>query len=391
MCSTWEQTTTDHLFWPSSCWKASRSIACYLLPIIGALATLHDAGIVHRDIKPSNIFLRDGARNAREPKLLDFGLAHTLSDARLTRSGLAMGTPLYMAPEQARGDSVGPAADVWSMGVVLYECLAGCMPFQDKSPATYAAPGLASRLRPLSETAPQLPSPLAYAVERALRRDLSQRYRSMRELAQGLVISAQTCDIRAPSDPDPVGLPELHAWQSSHAAANTISAAAVVSRVGLSGSGAEAQDLAPTPASPTSHRGGAGRPRHVVLGVSALLIALSVALGYGWLGQVRTATPAPTAAPLRDAVSAPNVAPQPAEPTAMPIANEQRVPSIASSASSPEPVRDAAVSAGAPSRNNAPAPRPVRRTKSKVAPAPRPPHSDAPAVPNPFHVESDWR
>src|SRR5688572_7429957 len=88
----------------------------WLLPVIGALAVLHDAGIVHRDIKPSNIFLSRGPHQTTVPKLLDFGLARAVSDARLTRSGVVIGTPFYMAPEHAAGGSVGPGADVWSMG-----------------------------------------------------------------------------------------------------------------------------------------------------------------------------------------------------------------------------------------------------------------------------------
>jgi serine/threonine-protein kinase len=92
----------------------------WLLPILGALSTLHANDIVHRDVKPSNIFLRSGPRFEVESKLLDFGLARTMSDLRLTRSGMVLGTPLYMSPEQAGGEAVGPQTDVWSMGVVLF-------------------------------------------------------------------------------------------------------------------------------------------------------------------------------------------------------------------------------------------------------------------------------
>ena len=86
----------------------------WLLPIMGALAFLHDADIVHRDVKPSNIFLSSLPRHPIRPKLLDFGLARTISDLRLTRSGTVIGTPLYMAPEHASGQPTGPQSDVWS-------------------------------------------------------------------------------------------------------------------------------------------------------------------------------------------------------------------------------------------------------------------------------------
>jgi eukaryotic-like serine/threonine-protein kinase len=105
--------------------------------ILGALQALHDLGIVHRDLKPSNIFLtRHGC------KLLDFGLARTMdatitddpnqtrTTASLTAPGLIVGTPHYMAPEQAGGLPAGPAADIFAVGSILYEMLTGRRPFE---------------------------------------------------------------------------------------------------------------------------------------------------------------------------------------------------------------------------------------------------------------------
>ncbi|MGL4551271.1 MAG: serine/threonine-protein kinase, partial [Gemmataceae bacterium] len=86
----------------------------------------HDAGVVHRDLKPANVLLRDGT-----PKITDFGLAKKLDvDDGHTRSGTVMGTPSYMPPEQAAGEGVGPAADVYALGAVLYEMLVGQPPFK---------------------------------------------------------------------------------------------------------------------------------------------------------------------------------------------------------------------------------------------------------------------
>jgi len=86
----------------------------------------HDRGVVHRDLKPANVLFTADC----EPKVADFGLAK-VGDTGLTASGAVMGTPAYMAPEQARGDMrhVGPATDVWALGAVLYECLTGRPPF----------------------------------------------------------------------------------------------------------------------------------------------------------------------------------------------------------------------------------------------------------------------
>src|SRR5690606_2391513 len=94
------------------------------------LAVAHRRGIVHRDLKPSNVFLREGRSDGAT--LLDFGVARRMRDARgpQTRTGALIGTPNYMAPEQASGDrAIGPAADVFALGCMLYECLIGAPPF----------------------------------------------------------------------------------------------------------------------------------------------------------------------------------------------------------------------------------------------------------------------
>src|SRR5205085_1816586 len=94
------------------------------------LAAAHDQGLVHRDVKPANILLENGDERV---KITDFGLARAADDASLTQSGVIAGTPQYMAPEQARGEPIGPRTDLFSLGSVLYALCSGHAPFRANS------------------------------------------------------------------------------------------------------------------------------------------------------------------------------------------------------------------------------------------------------------------
>jgi hypothetical protein len=104
-----------------------------ILPIVDALVAAHAKGVVHRDIKPDNVFLADDDGRL-QPKLLDFGIAKTttgLDERRLTRTGTVVGSPEYLSPEQARGaEGIDFRTDIWSLSVVIYECLTGQLPFE---------------------------------------------------------------------------------------------------------------------------------------------------------------------------------------------------------------------------------------------------------------------
>jgi Protein kinase domain len=162
-----------------------------LLPIADALAALHARGILHRDIKPSNIFLAE-VGDTIVPKLLDFGVSRAVGDPRSTRAGTVLGTPMYMAPEHASGAGATPASEVWSLGVVLYECLVGAAPYRSLEPKVLATLVLAGSVLPLRARAPHLPRQLCAVIESSLVRDERVRCGDMLLFAEALVSAAGT-------------------------------------------------------------------------------------------------------------------------------------------------------------------------------------------------------
>jgi serine/threonine-protein kinase len=159
-----------------------------LLPIADGLVSAHDKGIVHRDLKPDNIFLARDAFARLQPKLLDFGIAKVQShaDSKLTRDGFAVGSPGYMAPEQALGrDDIDPRADVWAFCVVLYECITGRLPFE--------APNYNAMMRAIVEDSPAPTTAfgagdqaLWQIISKGLTKRRSLRFGSMQELGRAL-------------------------------------------------------------------------------------------------------------------------------------------------------------------------------------------------------------
>ena len=150
-----------------------------------ALAVMHKGGLIHRDLKPGNILVREDG----EPVVMDFGLARSFSDPgqRMTVTGQVVGTPVYMPPEQVRGEqsALGPGADVYSLGVILYELLTGQPPFGGPlalvcAQILHASPPPPSRLRP--ELSPELDA----LCLKALAKEPEQRYPSMAEFAAAL-------------------------------------------------------------------------------------------------------------------------------------------------------------------------------------------------------------
>jgi serine/threonine-protein kinase len=173
------------------------------LPALRGLAHAHERGVVHRDIKPSNLFLAREGDGAVVPKIIDFGISKIThgDDASmvLTTTGEVFGTPAYMSPEQLRGArNVDARSDVWAFGVLLYECLAGTLPVASENYNVLVHEVLSGRRRPLHEAAPDVPTPLADVVMRALAMDPADRFAHAGALLAALTPFASTLRPSAP-------------------------------------------------------------------------------------------------------------------------------------------------------------------------------------------------
>ena len=155
--------------------EAARIVAA----VADALEAAHQAGVVHRDVKPGNVFLTA----AGEVKVLDFGIASAAGDTTIT-TGALIGTAAYLAPERALGHRATPAADIYALGVILYELLAGHRPFTADSDVELAIAHVNADPPPLTEAAPAAPPSLAAACHQALAKDPRARPGSAAEFAR---------------------------------------------------------------------------------------------------------------------------------------------------------------------------------------------------------------
>ena len=153
--------------------------------VAGALQAAHERGVIHRDIKPANILMQDG-----QPVISDFGIALAVSTgggSRLTETGVSLGTPHYMSPEQATGDAhVGPATDIYALGCVLYEMLVGEPPYTASTPQAVLGKIITEPPAPVTKQRKSVPSNVEATVNRALEKVPADRFTGAQDFARAL-------------------------------------------------------------------------------------------------------------------------------------------------------------------------------------------------------------
>ena len=300
------------------------------------LQKAHDAGVVHRDIKPANLFL--AKRDAGEVinKLLEFGIAKVKMDqaqdaetAALTRTGSMLGSPLYMSPEQARGNNkdIDHRADIWSLGVVLYQALAGKTPWNDITALGQLILAICQDTPASVQVhAPWVSAEVAAIIHKCMKQDASQRFQSAMEMFQAIrplignswtitddmimsldnTARAQVAPRMTASLPPPAPRSTMASLSQSNPSGQTTHDAASLSHSQTMLAGSQA---------------GASGSSKTTLGLAAALVAV-VGIGGTYAFMSRTSSPPPAAPQAQQVVAPPVPAPPPAAapPSAVPAA-----------------------------------------------------------------------
>ncbi len=321
-------------------------VAFILAQVLSALAAAHAEGMVHRDVKPDNVFLVSGAPVPDFVKVLDFGIAklgaQSAAGARLTSTGAMLGTPAYMAPEQARGADVDARADIYAVGATLYQALSGRLPFEEPSLQAMLFAIVEKTPPSLAEVRPDLPPELVAVVDRAMAKDRAGRYSSAEEMRAALapwapVAATQTAAGLAPDVA--VNAPTMAVAGATPAPASPV----VVRSNPKAPVSAQPTPVASSASSPPSR--GRSSAATIVLGIVAGLVAIT-AIVMGSLVMMARARNARDAAedsvrPEREVTSAASasatIATVAPSASAVPSAIDSAPSATASSAPPPRP------------------------------------------------------
>jgi serine/threonine-protein kinase len=188
------------------------------------IARAHDLEVIHRDLKPENIFVCKREDGTDLIKLLDFGIARSMHDSRLTGTGELFGTPQYMAPERITTMDAGPSADLYAMGVLFFEMVTGRLPFDAPDVTSFFVKHLKEPPLPIRRLVPDVPESVASLVEQLMQKDPAQRPVDAHRMTLDLIEAAR--EIGAPIPPEPVSDPAstrapptpisdmgIHRWQ----------------------------------------------------------------------------------------------------------------------------------------------------------------------------------
>ncbi|MGB2981068.1 MAG: tetratricopeptide repeat protein [Candidatus Zixiibacteriota bacterium] len=162
------------------------------------LQAAHEKGVFHRDLKSGNVRITPKG----QAKIMDFGLAKSQSGTTITKSGTTMGTPAYMSPEQARGEPVDHRADIWSLGVVLYEMITGELPFKGEHEQAVIYSILNREPTPVTSLRKEIPGSLNKTITKSLSKDPAQRYQSMDEMLIDLLEAKKDLTVDRGSTPE---------------------------------------------------------------------------------------------------------------------------------------------------------------------------------------------
>jgi tRNA A-37 threonylcarbamoyl transferase component Bud32 len=356
-----------------------------LVRAMEGVAAAHIHGIIHRDLKPDNIFVCWGASGRLDdPRVLDFGISKLDEGmaASLTRSGVAMGTPCYMSLEQLSGQrDLDQRVDVYAMGVILYEAIAGVPPHMADSVAALAIRVLTTPPTHLAELRPDLPAGLADLVMKAIARDRDNRYPSMHALMDAvrpyvprgaglLVPEGQGRPLRTPRSAGAGSTPGF-ARAAPASSPQPVAPAPRAANPTPPPAHAAPAGARPVAGSATTSTGGSPL-KWAALGAGGLLLAAGAVWGALTLRPdlAGSATAAPSAAPAADVVPAPPTAPLPA--TSAPP-DPPAPAGEAASAAEPSAQQHRAVAIEA--RDAAPEPNTEARAEDEAAPAAAPPPS----------------